>query len=432
MQQRAQRDAGELLRGDSDADASAPSASSAPVDVIPLHGMFGHDLANWLFPAYQIWILLGFLVLRYGHSVPEGESNGVRSLFMAINAATLTGFTQDLGPNGYLPMGRIAILFLMIGGSLFSMIVGGLAVVRIVRMRYSDADVIRAAFIAETIAVGAGAAALSIRGGRSVFESIFQAAAAFGNCGLSLGHVSGVSEAGAHLVILPMALMGGLGLPVLMELFDRVVKRQKTSIHTKAVLAMSAWVFIVGMLILVSLTLATTPRIDGAVVRSAMALSSASILQARTLGPLINVQLASGVAQWIILLIMLLGGASAGTAGGLKITTLNAMIGGTRKCLRGQSPGRSFGIATAWSAMYGGIILAGVLLLTYVLRSATADVIFLAVSAASNTGLSMQKIPQDTGVMYALCAIMLLGRMAPLMVLWWAAESTTDAQVAVA
>ena len=75
-------------------------------------------------------------------------------------------------------------------------------------------------------------------------------------------------------------------------------------------------------------------------------------------------------------------------------------------------PGRIFGIASAWVALYVGIVLVGVLLLTYVLHGATVDVPAVAVSAASNVGITATRLPNNNrGLLYALCAIMLLGRM---------------------
>ena len=97
----------------------------------PLHPNFGRDLANWLFPIYQAAILVGFLLLRYGNGQPPGEQNGVRAVFAAINAATLSGFSDVDAATRYTPLGQGVILALIVCGSLFSMIVGGLAIIRI-------------------------------------------------------------------------------------------------------------------------------------------------------------------------------------------------------------------------------------------------------------------------------------------------------------
>ena len=169
-------------------------------------------------------------------------------------------------------------------------------------------------------------------------------------------------------------------------------------------------------------------------VRGIISDSSTAVLQSRTLGlELVSMHSLTGVAQWILVLVMAVGGASGGTAGGIKVNTLWVVVQGIVKTLRGENAGRVFGIACAWVAVYFGIVLVGVLLLTYVLHGAAVDVPAAAVSAASNVGITATRLPNDnTGLLFALCAIMLLGRMAPLMVLWWTAETTSDAEITVA
>jgi Trk-type K+ transport system membrane component len=146
-----------------------------------------------------------------------------RAVFTSVNAATLTGFPSSVGLEDFDEEGALGpavVLALMAGGALFSLIGGGIAAVRVLQLPYSDTQVISAAVASLAIAVVAGAAAL-LSPERRLFDSVFQAASAFTNSGLYTGRLPGVSSVRAQAVLMPLAFLGGLGLPVLMDLFDR-------------------------------------------------------------------------------------------------------------------------------------------------------------------------------------------------------------------
>ena len=85
-----------------------------------------------------------------------------------------------------------------------------------------------------------------------------------------------------------------------------------------------------------------------------------------------------------------------------------------------------------WLASYAGIVLGAAMLLSYVIPEIGGDgALFNAISAASNVGLSQVEIPDRSNVYYALSAIMLMGRMAPPMILWWMVESKVETDLAI-
>ena len=207
-----------------------------PVSVAPIlpERRSGRDTAWGFFLGYLVLISAGFAALCLpGTMVHGNELNIDRAVFTAINAATLTGFQLNVGTgqfNPASPVGPAAILLLTLGGAVFSLAVGGLAVVRILRLPYTDGQVISAATTATTISTLAGAAAL-LGGGRGLFDALLQSASAFGNSGLYSGTLSGARGWPTHVILLPLALFGGLGLTVLMELYDWVVRRRPLSRH---------------------------------------------------------------------------------------------------------------------------------------------------------------------------------------------------------
>jgi hypothetical protein len=77
-------------------------------------------------------------------------------------------------------------------------------------------------------------------------------------------------------------------------------------------------------------------------------------------------------------------------------------------------------------------MLAAVLLLSYVSGADPADSVFFnAVSAMSNVGYTVAPVQDQKSLFFAYSAIILVGRMAPLMVLWWMAETTGDGELTV-
>jgi trk system potassium uptake protein TrkH len=368
-----------------------------------------------------------------------GGQNGSRRLFTAINAATNTGFQQSPGITDLSTFGRVTVLLLIIAGSLFSMIVGGLAVVRILRLRYRDAQVIAAGMIVQAIAMTLGTFLLwqpwsnSSSAGGTMLDAMFLAASAIGNCGMFLSTHPAQTDFTTFLVFLPMSILGGLGLTVIMEIFDAIFRRQRMSPHAIITVNLSAWVFLVAFVLIAAMNLINGGSFSGSSFRGAIESACVLSIQSRTGGmPITPLSSSTHLLQWVLMLLMAIGAGSAGTAGGLKLTTIAELYKGVRRVLAGERTGRIFGIAVVWLGSYFGIVLLGSILLAYVNSTASVDGnFFTAVSAASNVGYLTGDIPDERNVMFATAAIMLLGRMTPLMILWWTADTTADADVAV-
>ena len=395
---------------------------------------------SWLVPAYLALILVGAGVFKFGPVMARGhEMSAARAVFTAVNAATLTGFPstvglEDLDEEGTL--GPVTVLVLMVGGALFSMIGGGVSVVRVLGLPYSPRQVVSAALAALVLAVLAGATPL-LAPDRRVFDSVFQAASAFTNSGLYVGRLSPPATLRAQAVLLPLAMLGGLGLPVLMELFDRLTGGvSRLSVHARTVLGTSALLYVLATvvfaLLMIPWTVESLP--DGTQVKAAVTSASALAINARGAG--IPFEFASAyprAMQWLVMVLMLIGANPAGTGGGVKATTVAQLVTGIRAALRGERVTRTFGAAAVWLGAYLGIVFGGMLLLLWRVPDLSGDrLLFLTVSAASNIGLAHDPVSITGPGLYTLCAVMLAGRVAPVFVLWWMARTTADAEVAVA
>jgi Trk-type K+ transport system membrane component len=116
----------------------------------------------------------------------------------------------------------------------------------------------------------------------------------------------------------------------------------------------------------------------------------------------------------------------------LKVTSLFHLWRGTRRALRRENGLRITGIAAAWIGAYLAIVFLTLLDCSRRLPDLPADrLVFLAASAVGNVGLSHDPLAVTGGGLWIMCVGMLVGRLAPLAVLAWAAATVDDADVGV-
>ena len=368
--------------------------------------------------AYAAMVIVGIRLMRTRAAMPAGSELSLpRTVFTVANAASLTGFQQTIQVETYKPFGRRIVFAMIVGGSLTSMIVGGAAVARLLRLPYSTWQIAGWAIGLEILAAVAGL--LFVRGDNGEFAG----ASALGNCGIVIGSVVSREDLRLHLVILPLAVLGGLGLPVIMELFDWLRLRRPVSLHTRAVLAMTATVYLIGFLLLLNWPM------NRDVVRD----SSTTSLNARTLGwPVESPATWPRAAVWVVMLLMAVGASPAGTGGGLKTTTVYELARGAYRSLGARPVSRIFGFAMVWLGTYALLVLATTTVLVSTEPQLGADqILFTAISAASNVGISYAPISITGDGLYMLSISMMLGRLLPLAILWWAAMTVRDADVAI-
>ena len=386
---------------------------------------------GFLIPIYLLMVLSGYLIFHSGRATVAGNTlSAPRSLFAAINAATLTGFSQPTNTNDYLPLGRATALALTIVGISFSFVAGGLAVVRIARLPYSDRCVIAWA-LGSIVVVFALGGLFALAGGG--FETIFQAISAFGNSGLYTGALPANDSFRTLVFLLPLSVIGGLGLPVVMELTDRVRgKIASLSVHSRTVLTWTSGVYLAATVLLLLLQLPDSHAPLSAWQR-AIANASCEALNARSIGfPFEFATYWPRAVQWVTIGLMVIGASPAGSGGGLKVTTLAVLYDGTRNTLGRRPTGRPMGIALLWLGMYAGCLLASLLALLMSEPQMPADrLLFLASSALGNVGLSHDPVSVSNFGLAVLSTTMLIGRIAPVLVLWWTARTTPEALVAV-
>ncbi len=384
--------------------------------------------SDWLSPGVLVPTLVLLIVVAFGlfaHGVGTAAGNELsrhQALMTAVNAATLTGFQQARNPADYTPAGQVLVLGLMVAGTLFSLVGGGLAVVRIARLPYRDGTVATMAVVAVAAAAVVGGVA-----GRG-FDGVFQGVSAFGNCGLYTGTLPGGTDPRAVCVLLPLAVLGSLGLPVLMDLAGRV-RGGRVSPHTVRVLAGSAVVYLLTAAALLPLLYwGGTPPGGRSAAAWAVATASREAVNARSAGfPFQFVTYLPAASAIVLLVAMVVGGGPGGTAGGVKVTAALLLAGGVRDAVLGRPARRAFGLAVGWVAGYVALLAAVSVALLLAEPEVRADrVLFLAASAVGNVGLSHDPVSPSTAGFYVLSVAMLAGRVLPVLVLWTVADRMPD------
>lgn len=388
----------------------------------------GDVVALWLITAYLLLIIVGFGFYRSGHATIAGNPMSLpRSLFTAVNAATLTGFQQSVQMSSLTSAGQAMTAVLMIGGTFLIMSSSTIAVARILRKTWSVPFILLSCATAQFLATVVGGAIVRSPG-QDLSTAMFHAASAFGNCGLVLGRLSGADNALTFAGLLPLAILGSLGLPVLIESFDSIFRSTPLSRHSRVVLMSTAVAFLVGLVGCVWLL-----RVNDVPVQTSLASGLIASINSRTAGlPIEYVYDYPRAMQWWLIGLMFIGGAPASAASGLKLTTIVVLCAGLRRTFRNEPAGRAFGIALAWFGVYLLLAFASMLWLLNSAPEISSDrALFITISAISNTGLSPDPLSVTAANGYVLASAMLLGRVLPIGVLWWMAWTTRDAEIAV-
>ena len=375
----------------------------------------GDGIVGTLFTVYGIALLIGALLLRFAGLDSGLPMNFDRAVFWAANSITCTGF-QAL-PNG-LPefswAGLITVYGLVLIGAMLSMIIGSILVCRYANLPHSPRRVIAAACVLMITATLLGAGLLMSQE-RSFFEAIFEATNVITNAGMSLTSPRDIGEWQVQLVIIPFAAIGGLGLPVLIELFDNIVLHRPISAYSRHVLWLStaAWLAAFAILVMANTHLSWRQNI----------LSSWTYaINSRSLGQEIPVSFGR-VSWWLLSLFMLIGTAPAGTGGGVRLTSLSIAARQIRKVWAGEKPSAIFPLTAAWVVLFFGLGAILFLLLLSAEPGISSDRLALIASGAiGNTGISQDPLSMSSRGLTLLSTAMLAGHLLPLRFCAWLVE----------
>jgi Trk-type K+ transport system membrane component len=272
----------------------------------------------------------------------------------------------------------------------------------------------------------------------SIWHGLFHAISAFNNGGFSLYSGSMSSFASDLFVIAPIFLavvVGGLGFPVLIEIHERLWrlnpqpsgKPKRFSLHTRLTLGTTAVLLFLGGLYVAVMewnnpntlgAFGTAEKIWNSIFMGAMPRSGGfSSVDVGEMDP----------GTWLGMnILMFVGGGSASTAGGIKVTTLAILIFIIYTEIRGETavnvgnrrlPRSIQRQALTLVALYASVIIVSTVVLTATTKFDLDNVMFEVISAAATVGLSTgitSELPDFAKVWLAV--LMFIGRLGPVVV----------------
>ena len=304
--------------------------------------------------AVAVAVGTGLLMLPIAREGP-GSAPLLTALFTATSAVCVTGLIVVDTPVYWSAFGQVVILaMIQVGGfgimTLASLV--GLLISRRLGLRtrliaaaetkhvgLGDVSrvvvgVIKASLLFEalTAALLTARFALGYDEGfaRAIELGVFHAVSAFNNAGFALFSDNLIGFAADPWICLPIAaavIFGGIGFPVLFELRQRLLRPRRWSLHTKLTIGMTV-VLLISSTVFLGLAEWGNPRTLGQLEpgdRFLSAFFNATMLRTAGFNSLDPGQLHSGTLLGSDVL-MFIGGGSAGTAGGIKVTTFVLLL----------------------------------------------------------------------------------------------------------
>jgi potassium uptake TrkH family protein len=410
--------------------------------------------AQILVAAFGAAVAIGTLLLLLPVArAGDGGAGALEALFTATSAVCVTGLVIVDTPTYWSGFGEIVILFLIqVGGfgiMTFASLLGLLISRKMgLRSRLTAAAETKSIGIGDVrgVLIGVARVSLIFEGatalllaarfaigydeplGRAAYLGVFHAVSAFNNAGFALYSDSLIRFVDDPWICVPIAvavIAGGLGFPVIFELRRQLRRPQRWSLHTKITVTMTAVLLAAGSLF-VTASEWSNPGTLGALDTPGKLL--AGFFQAvmpRTAGfnSLDIAELREGT--WLGMdLLMFVGGGSAGTAGGIKVTTFALLFFIIWAEVRGDPTVHVFDRrlevraqrqALTVVVLAASAIAAATLFLVHLSSLPTEEVLYEVVSAFATVGLSTgitAELPALGQVV--LIALMFVGRLGPI------------------
>lgn len=405
------------------------------------------DPAKAMMGIYCVIALAGFLLL----SVPWVQKRSVYAvdnLFTAASALTTTGLTTISVADNYNFAGQLLVMILIQVGGLHYMAFGSIIMLthRKKFSKYQESliksdfglpddfdiyDFLRSVIFFSLAVEGAGALVLFfIFWGQGVenplWNAVFHSISAFCTAGFSLFNNSLEDFAFNPLlncVIFILSFLGAVGFIVITDYWQMLKGKQKSATFTTNIIVYFSSAVIAGGTILLFLTKAFQQEIS---VGERFWLSLFQSMTALTTVGFNTFPISemSHGALYLLVIMMFIGASPAGTGGGVKSTTVVAVLAQMISTLRGkvnvtlmgrQIPQYRLRLANANFTFYIIILVLGIYFLNLVEKQSIFALIFESVSALGTVGLSMGATANLTfsGKMIIIF-LMMLGRIGPL------------------
>ena len=403
---------------------------------------------------FGLAVLVGTLLLM----LPVAQTgidwtDPVTALFTATSAVCVTGLVVVDTGTYWSTFGEVVILALIQVGGLGTMTLAsllGLAISRKLGLRA------RVTAATETKAVGLGDvrgvvlgvartslvveaavavvlalrfwAAYDVSPGRAAYLGVFHSVSAFNNAGFALWPDSLVRFATDPWICLPIAasvIVGGIGFPVILELRKRLRTPRAWSMHTKMTLWATAVLLVLGTLVITANEWRNPATLGQLDTPGRLLAGFFQAVMPRTAGfNSIDFAAVNEGTLLITTVLMFIGGGSAGTAGGIKVTTFVLLLLVIWAEVRGERDVQAFDRrigervvrqALTIALLSVGLVVASTVVMVELTGLRTAIVLFEVTSAFATVGLSTG-ITADVGTAghLVLAVLMFVGRLGPI------------------
>lgn len=264
--------------------------------------------------------------------------------------------------------------------------------------------------------------------GQAVYSGVFHSVSAFNNAGFSLYSDSLVQFVTDPWICLPIAIAvicGGLGFPVWFEITRRTQAARRWSLHTKITITTTVVLITAGFAGIVAVEWTNPATLGPLGVGGKILAGFFTAVMPRTAGfNSIDVAALDPVTLLIHDVLMFIGGGSASTAGGIKVTTfallafvMYAEIRGTPTVhvLDRRLPDSVQRQALTIALLGVGLVITGTVALLLITRHTLDQVLFEVISAFGTVGLSTGITAQVGAAGHlVLIALMFIGRIGPI------------------
>lgn len=397
---------------------------------------------------YLSYILIGWLVLCLPFAHQAGHVAALDNLFTATSAVSTTGLVTVSVADSYSFFGELVVMLLIQLGGIGYMTFGSFVILSQrdtlsgVRANIGNTvfslpasfridKFIHSVIVFTVIIESVGAALFYVllrQAGETspLWSAVFHSVSAFCTAGFGLHNDSFVSYAGnfwINLLVTALSYLGAIGFIVCLDVWHMVTgKVRQITLTSKIILWATFWLSAIATLLIfvIEPSITKMPVGERLVASWFQAMTAMTTVGFNT----IDTGTLSHATLVIVVMLMVIGASPSGTGGGIKSTTLTAILGVMRSALRGKNEVRFWGrpvpIERVWTAIaslgfYLSVLMLGTFMLELTEAAPFETIVFEAASALGTVGLSTGLTASLTSVGKLLViALMYCGRLGPL------------------
>jgi trk system potassium uptake protein TrkH len=396
---------------------------------------------------YIVYAAAGWVLLSLPFA-DAGKTCALDDLFTAVSALSTTGLTTVSVADDYTIFAQIVILVLIQIGGLGYMTFGSFVILsrksHITEVRKNVLNtsfslpsdfhiltfirhVVIYAFVVELI--GATALFFILSGDNRVnplWSAIFHSVSSFCTAGFGLYNNSFESYAGdfwLNVVISVLSIFGAVGYIVAVDVWLVLRgRRQGITYTSRIIITMTVWILVIGTVLI----FITEPSLESMPVSGRLLAAFFQAMTAlTTVGfntvPIGKLALSS---LFLVSILMIIGASPSGTGGGIKSTTVTALLAALKSTFKRERdvkfagkiiPRQRVTLAICTFTFYIVVLAIGIFLLTLTEKISFDKLFFEAASALGTVGLSTGITAQLTPLSKVLVILlMLIGRVGPL------------------